>query len=327
MFFVLNMSNNMYIHTPVLLKEVLSYVTPVESRSLFIDATLGEGGYADAFLKAFPQITLIGIDRDASILAIAKQRLASFGKRIRFFHMWFDEFFNRFHDFHHSWPDRIIFDLGISRFHYEASGRGFSFAKDEPLDMRLSEELPLSAYDIINTYSEQELVFLFKQFGEERFSGRIAREIVRERKTSPIKNALILAEIIKRAVPKKAQYNMKIHPATRCFKALRIAVNSELERLKNGLEAAFSILDKGGRLGVVSYHSLEDRIVKRYFKEKNSECRCPPDWPICQCKGVREAIILTRKPVQPGIAEKKENRASRSAKLRVIEKIVPRGAE
>lgn len=324
MLLVSDMSKKVYIHSPVLLNEVLEYVKPVKPGCLFIDATLGEGGYSDRFLDAFPHITLIGIERDPEILQIARQRLSVFGQRVRFFHMWFDEFFNAYDHLVQTYPDRIIFDLGISRYHYEASGRGFSFAKKEPLDMRLSKELPLSAYDIVNTYSENRLFLLFKDFGEERFARRIARAIIYNRKKMPIKDTHALAEIIKKAIPKKGRYTYKIHPATRCFQALRIAVNSELKRLENGLKAAFRILKKGGRMGVVSYHSLEDRIVKRFFKEKKSSCTCPPDWPICQCRGVSEGNILTAKPVQPKKEEVEKNRASRSAKLRVIEKIVPR---
>jgi 16S rRNA (cytosine1402-N4)-methyltransferase len=326
MLLVTDMSERMYIHTPVLLNKILEFVKPVKPGSLFIDATLGEGGYSDRFLEVFPNITMIGIERDPEILIIAKQRLAGYGKRISFYHMWFDDFFNGYGHLVQTYPDRIIFDLGISRFHYDKSGRGFSFAKKEPLDMRLSRELPLSAYDIVNTFPEDKLSLLFKDFGEERFARRIARAIVYRRKNRPVKDTKDLAEIIKRAIPVKARYASRIHPATRCFQALRIAVNSELERLTNGLTRAFEILKKGGRMIVVSYHSLEDRIVKRFFKEKKSSCTCPPDWPICQCRGVSEGNILTSKPVQPEKEEIKENRASRSAKLRVIEKIVPREA-
>ncbi|MBN2439870.1 MAG: 16S rRNA (cytosine(1402)-N(4))-methyltransferase RsmH [Spirochaetales bacterium] len=314
----------MYVHTPVLLDEVLMYLTPVNPRSLFVDATLGEGGYTFAFLNSFPHITLIGIDRDLSILGIAEKRCAGFGKRSQFLNMWFDEFFKNYSDYHDIYPDRIIFDLGISRFHYEVSGRGFSFAKEEPLDMRLSEELPYSAFDIVNNYPEDDLSALFRDFGEERFARRIARIIVAERAMAPIDNAFLLSEIIKRAVPRSKNYGSKIHPATRCFQALRIEVNSELKRLSGALDGAFNVLEKGGRLGVVSYHSLEDRIVKRFFKLKNSECTCPPEWPVCRCDRVRQGKILTKKPVIAGSEEVKSNHAARSAKLRVIEKVVQR---
>ncbi|MBN2532451.1 MAG: 16S rRNA (cytosine(1402)-N(4))-methyltransferase RsmH [Spirochaetales bacterium] len=316
----------MYIHTPVLLERILEYVKPVKSGSLFIDATLGEGGYSERFLTEFPGIQIIGIERDPEILEIARKRLGRFGERVMLFHMWFDDFFNAYEQLVQTDPDRIIFDLGISRFHYEVSGRGFSFTEEQPLDMRLSGELTLSACDIVNTYPEEKLSLLFRDFGEERFARRIARAIVYNRKKKPVKTSRALAEIINKAIPKEGRRALKINPATRCFQALRIAVNSELERLENGLEAAFKILVKGGRMGVVSYHSLEDRIVKRFFKEKKSSCTCPPDWPICQCRGVSEAEILTTKPVQPEAEEIHKNRASRSAKLRVIEKIVPREA-
>lgn len=323
MLLVFNMSKKMYIHTPVMFDKVLEYVKPVKPGDLIIDATLGEGGYSVRVLDTFPSITCIGIERDREILEVARQRLSGFGQRMQFFHMWFDDFFTDYGRLVQSDPDRIVFDLGISRFHYEVSGRGFSFSKEEPLDMRLSTELHLSAYDIVNTFSEKALSGIFKDFGEERFARRIARNIVQYRKLSSIEDTRILAEIIKKAIPEKGRYTQKIHPATRCFQALRIAVNTELERLKRGLEAAFGILKKGGRMIVISYHSLEDRIVKRFFKEKKSSCTCPPDWPICKCRGVSEANILTTKPVQPEKDEIMRNRASRSAKLRVIQKIVP----
>jgi 16S rRNA (cytosine1402-N4)-methyltransferase len=307
-------------HTPVLQNKILDLLKPPEGSSLFVDATLGEGGYAEAFLDRFSELVLLGVDRDLSILEIACNRLSRFGKRVHFFNMWFDHFFEEYEYLIHEPPDRIIFDLGISRFHFEEGNRGFSFNKDEPLDMRLSDDIEINASDIVNSYTEPQLCHIFAQFGEERYAKTIAHVIVRERKKQAIRSSLTLARIIEGAIPSQLRYRQRIHPATRCFQALRIEVNKELERLERGIVSAFTILKPGGRLGVLSYHSLEDRIVKLFFKEKNKDCTCPPEWPICQCRGERECVIMTKKPVRPDEAEIRKNHAARSARLRVIEK-------
>jgi 16S rRNA (cytosine1402-N4)-methyltransferase len=307
-------------HIPVLQNKVLDLLNPPGGPSLFVDATLGEGGYAETFLDTFPKLCLLGVDRDLTILEIARDRLSRFGSRVHFFNMWFDHFFEEYDYFYHERPDRIIFDLGISRFHFEEGKRGFSFSKDEPLDMRLSHDIEVSASDIVNSYTEAQLCHIFERFGEERYAKTIAKVIVRERKKQKITSSRTLAHIIKGALPSSIRYRQRIHPATRCFQALRIEVNKELKRLERGIASAFDILKEGGRLGVLSYHSLEDRIVKHFFREKNKDCTCPPEWPICQCRGERECVIMTPKPVRPEEAEIRANHAARSARLRVVEK-------
>ena len=205
-------------------------------------------------------------------------------------------------------------------FHYQASGRGFSFSRSEPLDMRLDIEKGQTAAELLAEISEGELRGLIGRYGEERFASSISRAIVAQRKSRDIRDSRVLADIVRNAVPPSYRYG-RIHPATRTFQALRIAVNGELDLLEAALPAAFDCLAAGGRMGVISFHSLEDRIVKRFFQERNKSCTCPPEWPICQCGGRRRARVLTPKPLQATEAEMQDNPASRSARFRVLEKI------
>jgi 16S rRNA (cytosine1402-N4)-methyltransferase len=306
-------------HTPVLLEETIHYLGPRSEGELMVDATLGEGGHSFAFLSRFPGLRIIGIDADGEIQGIARERLKEFGDRIHFYTGWSQEFFADFpRDIKR--PDTILIDLGVSLYHYEKSHRGFSFRKDEVLDMRIDPSRGIPAAQILAESSEKDLADLLYKYGEEQYSRRIARAITEARSHSAVTNSAALAEIVERAVP--AGYRRGgIHPATRTFQALRIAVNGELSGLPDLLGAALGILESGGRLGVISFHSLEDRIVKNYFREKNKVCTCPPEAPICRCKGYRIITILTRKAVSPGKEEIKNNPSSRSAKLRVVEKI------
>jgi 16S rRNA (cytosine1402-N4)-methyltransferase len=316
----------MIVHKPVMLKEVSDLLGPFSGKFVFADSTLGEGGYAEALLSRFPQMNYVGIEIDPAIIGVAKERLSGFGKRISFFNMWFSDFYDHYARNFDEAPDAILFDLGISRFHYEAGSRGFSFSRDEELDMRLDKTERISARTIVNESSENELARIFFEFGEERWGRRIASAIVRERSKQAITSSTELAKIVEGAIPGKFRHSQGIHPATRVFQALRIAVNHELENLASGIAAAFRVLKPGGKIGVISYHSLEDRIVKRFYNEKKTGCTCPPDWPICKCGGKPELRILTKKPVIPTEEEQSENRASRSAKLRVAEKLIQGGA-
>ena len=217
-------------------------------------------------------------------------------------------------------PNLILFDLGISVYHYEQSGRGFSFRYDEPLDMRLNFSEGETATDIVNNLREDELANIIYLYSDEKFSRRIAKAIVESRVNGKIVSSKALADIIWNCVPASYRYG-QIHPATRTFQALRIAVNSELRRLPEALHNAFNVLKDGGKLGVITFHSLEDRIVKNYFRNLGKQCVCPPEQAICSCGGSPCAEILTRKPIEPSIEEIKENSPSRSAKLRVVRKI------
>lgn len=305
-------------HYPVLKEEVLSLLQPREGEGLLIDATLGEGGHSQLFLETWPDLKVVALDADEAIMDVARRRLAPFGDRVRFFNTWFNVFF-RDYPLGDERPDLILFDLGISVYHYEKGGRGFSFRKDEKLDMRLGGELEITAFDIVNEYPQDEIADIIFRFGEEGYSRRIAAGIVSARKDRPIKSTGELAEIIRRSVPPKYRHG-RIHPATRSFQALRIFVNGELARLEGVLQDAFTILKPGGRMGVIAFHSLEDRIVKWFFREKQKPCTCPPEWPICKCEGIPAADILTKKPVRPGEEEVRHNPPSRSARLRVLEK-------
>jgi 16S rRNA (cytosine1402-N4)-methyltransferase len=305
------------VHEPVLLKEVLGLLIPPLEDGLLLDVTLGQGGHAEAFLGTYPHLLIVGVDADASVLETARARLEPFAGRTRFVNAWFGSFLAEYGPERD--PDLILMDLGISRYHYEASGRGFSFDRDESLDMRLSADLPVSAADLVNTSEARELTDILFRYGEERHARAIVSRIVRERADAPISSSSRLAAIVAAAVP--AEYRRRrIHPATRTFQALRIAVNRELEQLEKGLVEALRVLKPGGRIGVISFHSLEDRIVKRYFREKSRECTCPPEWPICQCGGKAELRLVTGKPVTASEEEISRNPASRSAKLRVAEK-------
>jgi len=310
-------------HKSVLREEVLQFLAPREKDELLIDCTLGEGGHSEYFLSSFPDLKIVGLDADTDIQNVAKIRLACYGERIRFFNVWFNTFFREY-PLGDERPNFILFDLGISVYHYEKSGRGFSFNKDEPLDMRLKPELEISATDIVNNYPEEELADLIYEFGEERYSRRISRAILKARSEEPIVTTKQLADVIWNSVPKDYRYG-RIHPGTRTFQALRIAVNGELARLKTALASALSVLKPGGRMGVISFHSLEDRIVKHYFREKGKTCTCPPEYPICKCAGKPVVRVLTKKAVRPSDLEIKENSPSRSARFRVIEKIMDEG--
>ena len=311
------------VHTPVLLNECLDYLSPIgesfEKNALMIDSTLGEGGHSFNFLSKFENLKIVGLDADKVIQAKAKERLACFGQRMNFFNGWFNDFYANYPSEYEK-PDLILFDLGISVFHYEKSDRGFSFRYDEKLDMRLNAESEKSAADLVNELSETELADMIYLYGEEKLSRRIAKAIVDARSGGKIESSKALAEIIWNCVPANYRYG-QIHPATRTFQALRIAVNGELKRLPKALSDAFACLKPGGKMGVITFHSLEDRIVKNYFRNLGKQCVCPPEVAVCRCGGSECAELLTRKPVCPTEEEIKANSPSRSAKLRVIRKI------
>lgn len=306
-------------HVPVLQAEILDFLAPRGPRELMVDATVGEGGHSAMFLSRFPDLTIAAVDADPAILEVARERLSPFGDRVRFYNTWFNIFFKDY-PAELRRPDTILFDLGISTYHYELSRRGFSFRKDETLDMRLSESLELTAADVVNTYPETELAEILYRFGEERYSRRIARAIADRRGAAPLRTSAELADLIARSVPPEYRRG-RLHPATRTFQALRIAVNGELPRLEAGLEGALKVLNPGGRIGVVSFHSLEDRRVKLFLREKNKSSTSFEDQPMCNNEDRRVVEILTRKPVVPGPQERAANPPSRSAKLRVAVKL------
>lgn len=307
-------------HKSILVQECLNaMLSSQDEKKLLVDGTLGEGGHTLAFLEASSKLNVIGVDADPEIQEVAKVRLASFKDRVEFYSGWSDEFFVNY-PISRNKPDLILLDLGISMYHYVASCKGFSFNKEDSLDMRLSPSLDVSAKDIVNNYSEKEIVRILKEYGEERYAGRIAKSIVCLRKIKEIESAKELATLIFDCVPHSYKH-LSIHPATKTFQALRIEVNHELDRLARLLSLAFDVLAVNGRLGVITFHSLEDRIVKNYFRELSSSCKCPPGFPVCRCGLVARGELINRKAIKPTEKEIEHNRAARSAKLRVIKKI------
>ena len=291
-----------YVHYSVMPNEVLaSLIPPQEGAATMVDCTCGEGGHTHRFLAAYPNLRVIALDRDAGILEKAKVRMEEYASRFTPLNIAFDEFFKTAEEEQY---DLILFDLGISSYHYEESGRGFSLRKGETLDMRLDTTDPISAMDVVNGYPEERLADVIYRYGEERYSRRIARAIVTERRLSKINDTERLAQIIYKAVPPAYRYGY-LHPATRTFQAIRIEVNGELDRIEVALAGAVRSLKKGGRIAVISFHSLEDRIVKWFFKDLEGD----------------QVNILTKKPLVPSEEERNENPPSRSAKLRVIEKL------
>ena len=291
-----------YVHYSVMPNEVLTFlIPPQEGPATLVDCTCGEGGHSHRFLSTYPNLRVIALDRDAGILEKAKVRMEEYASRFTPVNIAFDEFFKSAEAEQY---DLILFDLGISSYHYEESGRGFSFRKGEALDMRLDPSDPISAMDVVNGYPEERLADVIYRYGEERYSRRIARAIVTERRLSKINDTERLAQIIYKAVPPAYRYGY-LHPATRTFQAIRIEVNGELDRIEVALAGALRSLKRGGRIAVISFHSLEDRIVKWFFKGLGSD----------------QVKILTKKPLVPSEEERNENPPSRSAKLRIIEKV------
>ena len=309
-----------FAHYPVFFREIVASVAEVISvgSSTVVDCTLGEGGHTELILSTFPTVRMISFERDAEILEIAKKRLAPFGDRVRFVNDNFSAFETHCAGLEDS-LSAIIYDFGISSYHFDRSGRGFTYAADEPLDMRLDGGLARSAADIVNTYSAEELTRVFGEYGEERFSGRIARIIVEHRERQPIRTSAELAGIVTGAIPRRFQAQ-NIHPATRVFQGLRIEVNGELTAIEKSLAASWKFLAKGGRINAISFHSLEDRIAKRVFRELERGCSCLRN-DLCTCDRVPKVRILTKKPILPSELELSENRRSRSAKLRIVERI------
>lgn len=311
-----------YRHVPAMPNEVVRFLN-CRPGKIYVDCTLGGSGHAGRICeKILPDGILIGIDQDSDAIKNARKVLTPSGAIVHIVHDNFIHLPTILSELGIRAADGILLDLGLSLHQIEASGRGFSFTRDEPLDMRMNIESEQRAEDIINRESERSLIKIFKEYGEERRARPIARKIISERKKDRIRTTLQLVRIITAALPKEVRRKQKIHPATRTFMALRIAVNRELERLESFLEFAADHLNPGGRLCVLSFHSLEDRIVKQRFKALEKGCTCPPDFPQCICNKKSVARILTRKVVRPTPEEVTSNPMARSTKLRALEKIL-----
>ncbi len=305
----------MPIHKPVMLYEVVKALQ-VQPGKRYVDCTLGSGGHAEAILhRILPNGRLLGIDTDIEAINIARNRLAEFRDNITLVHSNFANLRSICEENGFLPVHGILLDLGVSSTQLDTAERGFSFRYDAPLDMRFNREETLTAAEIVNTFPEQKLSHLIRNYGEEKHSRLIARQIVRNR---PITSTLQLAGIIEQAIGHR---HGRIHPATKTFLALRIAVNRELENLIAVLTQALDCLEPQGRLVVISYHSLEDRIVKQFISRESKECICPPGTPVCQCKHTARLRIILRKAITPSIAEVKANPRSRSAKLRIAERV------
>ena len=308
-------------HLPVLFSEVMQSLN-LRSGTVFVDGTLGGGGHAEGILhRTAPDGVVIGIDQDADALAAAGARLAPYGGRFRPVRANFAEILDVLCEQNIPQVDGVLLDIGVSSFQLDTPERGFSYMSDGALDMRMDRRNGATAADLLAKLSAEELADIIYKYGEEKFSHRIAQRIVAAREQQPITGTLQLAEIVAGAIPSKARRVEKQHPAKRTFQALRIAVNDELGVLERGLAAAFTALKPGGRLAVITFHSLEDRIVKTYFAERCQGCICPPEFPVCVCNRQPEGKLLQRKPITAGEAELAVNPRARSAKLRVIEKL------
>ena len=307
-------------HIPVLLDEVLALLAP-QRGGVFVDGTLGGGGHAEAVLERLPQAgRLVGVDRDRAALAAAGARLARFDDRFTALHGNFFELRALLESIGIEQVNGILLDLGVSSHQLDTPERGFSYHTDAPLDMRMDTDGGLSAYDVVNAYSEAELARILREYGEERFAGRIAARIVNNRKEKPIASTAELADLVKQAIPAKFR-NEPQHPARRTFQAIRIEVNGELDGLRDAVEQAHGLLQTGGRLCIITFHSLEDRIVKQAFRSFERPCTCPPSAPICICGRTPTGTILTKKPLTCSAEEAAANSRSTCAKLRCIEKL------
>src|ERR1035438_5900145 len=310
------------VHVPVLLREVVAALRP-ERGGVYVDATLGLGSHARALLEASPEVRVVGIDRDPEALLLAKQRLAAFGTRLVIVEGRHEDLAEHLDRLGLARVDGILADLGVSTMQLDRAERGFSFMKEGPLDMRMGADGPTAA-DLVATASREELTRIFREWGEERMAGPIARTVVEARKTAPIRTTGEMRRLVLKVL--RPRREMHKDPATRVFQALRIATNHELVELERFLDDAIARLALGARLSVLSYHSLEDRIVKRAFQRHTAGCTCPPSFPVCVCSRRRVMALVTRKSIRPSLAELGGNPRARSARMRVLERIAQDGA-
>ena len=302
-------------HTPVMIPEIIQALK-AHPGGRYIDGTLGEGGHSKSILNAIePGGQVLGLDADAEAITVATERLMEHEDAFLAINANFRDIRATALRYEFVPVHGVLFDLGVSSLQLDRESRGFSFRRSDPLDMRFSFEQQLTAADIVNQYAESELADLIFHLGEDRAARRIAKAIVHNR---PVNTSLELAELIEKVSPRRGK---RMHPATRTFQAIRIAVNDELSALETALEQAVSLLGQGGRLAIISYHSLEDRIVKNFIRKQASDCICPPGTPICKCNHLATLKMVSRRPLTPTESEIETNRRARSAKLRVAERI------
>ena len=305
-------------HTPVLYYETLDNLV-INPDGIYIDCTLGGGSHSEGILERLSDKgLLISIDQDTNAIEYSKKRLEKFGSKWKVFKGNFENIDTIAYMAGVDKVDGILMDIGVSSKQLDDPDRGFSYRYDVKLDMRMNTEQNISAYDVVNTYSEEQLSKIIFEYGEERHARKIAKLIVEERKSSSIEKTSNLITLIKRAYPERASK----HPAKKTFQAIRIEVNRELEVLENAMSKAVELLKVGGRLAIITFHSLEDRIVKNKFKDLATACKCPKDIPICMCGGVKKFEIITKKPIIPIDDELKNNNRAHSSKLRILERIL-----
>ncbi|MBR2011568.1 MAG: 16S rRNA (cytosine(1402)-N(4))-methyltransferase RsmH [Clostridia bacterium] len=306
-------------HRSVLLDECIEGLA-IRENGIYVDGTAGGGGHSFHIAQHLKNGKLIAIDRDEAAIAAATARLSPFSERATVYRSNFSEVASVLDALGIDKIDGMLLDLGVSSHQLDTAERGFSYQADAPLDMRMDRRSEKTAYTVVNTYSEQELKRILFTYGEEKFSARIAKKIVEQRAKAPIATTRELSELIKSAMPLAAREGGH-HPAKRSFQAIRIEVNGELDAIVPALKSAISRMNKGGRLAVITFHSLEDRIVKQTFAELAEGCKCPKSLPICVCGNQPTVKVITKKPILPGEVELKENPRSRSAKLRIAEKL------
>ena len=306
-------------HTSVLLEEVLDNLA-IRPDGIYVDGTLGGGGHSFHILERLTEGgRLIGIDQDTDAIAAAGERLACYGDAVTIVHDNYEHMAEVLCDLGIREVNGILLDLGVSSYQLDNPERGFTYRTDAPLDMRMDRSSALSARDIVNTYPEEELVRILREYGEERCAARIAANIVRERKKKPLETTGELSSIVRASIPAKMREKGG-NPDKRTFQAIRIACNRELDVLRDSLDTMIDLLAPGGRLCVITFHSLEDRIVKNAFRRNENPCTCPPEFPVCVCGKKSKGKVITRKAIAPGAEELRTNRRSASAKLRVFEK-------
>lgn len=307
-----------FIHTPVLLTEVIRGLV-IKPDGTYVDGTVGGGGHSEGICKVLDERgRLIAVDRDIDALKASEERLKKYKCKKYFIHSNYSETEYIFKDIEK--VDGILLDLGVSSFQLDNPDRGFSYMQDAPMDMRMNIDDKLTAYEVVNDYQENELARIIKEYGEEKWASRIAQFIARERSKKPIERTSELVEIIKAAIPASARRRGP-HPAKRTFQAIRIEVNGELSHLKKAINSLPNHLNRGGRMAIITFHSLEDKIVKNAINERLNPCTCPPEFPICVCGKKTDIKKISIKPIIPTDYEIDTNPRSRSAKLRIIEKL------
>ena len=307
-----------FVHVSVLLKETIDGLN-IKPDGIYVDGTLGGGGHSEEIVRRLTTGRLIGIDQDADAIRAAGDRLAGYGDKVTIVRSNYEAWNDILDTLQIERVDGILLDLGVSSFQLDTAERGFSYMEDAPLDMRMDDRMNRTAADIVNGYTEDALYRVIRDYGEDPFAKNIAKHIVKEREVKPIRTTLELAEIIKESIPMRARKTGG-HPAKQTFQAIRIELNRELEVLSESIDGMIRRLAPGGRLCIITFHSLEDRIVKQRFKTNESPCICPPEFPVCMCHRKSLGTEITKKPILPTEEETERNRRAKSAKLRIFER-------